>query len=87
MVPLAYMFLMLVFIHQHLTSKFESWLFHLFTIIHSVSVCFILATFAHAALTVADEVVQLTIFVFGVYQGKKEENDALPVHVNVNLVR
>lgn len=69
MVPIGYLVLYLVFIQQHLHSRFEGWLFQLFTLVHALSVVFILSTFTHAALTKMDEVVRLTIYVFGVYQG------------------
>eukprot|EP00056_Hartaetosiga_gracilis_P003311 m.62579 g.62579 ORF g.62579 m.62579 type:complete len:1060 (+) comp11408_c0_seq5:481-3660(+) len=68
-VSFMYIALYLTFIAKHSVSKFEGWLFHVYTLVHGVAVTFVLVTFIHAAVTKRDEVVDLTLYVFGVYQG------------------
>ncbi|EGD80828.1 hypothetical protein PTSG_01414 [Salpingoeca rosetta] len=69
MICLVYMVLYVTFISQHVRSKFEAWLFHVFTLIHGIAVLFIISTFIHAAATRRDHVVDLTLYLFAVYQG------------------
>ena len=69
MLPVAYMALYIFFIRTHSDSKFEGWLFYTFTLIHALCVIFIILTFLDAAITQRDQVVELTLYVFAVYQG------------------
>eukprot|EP00043_Microstomoeca_roanoka_P006910 m.66985 g.66985 ORF g.66985 m.66985 type:complete len:1151 (+) comp13616_c0_seq2:529-3981(+) len=69
MICVLYIALYVTFIVQHVASKFEAWLFHVFTFIHGLAVVFIISTFIHAAATRRDHVVDLTLYLFAVYQG------------------
>ena len=42
--------------------------FYVFTLVHALSVIFIIITFIDAAITARDRVVELTLYVFTVYQ-------------------